>query len=114
MCSCDVDTGSADDFWSETWPKARKPHPCSECDGGIARGERYQRVSGKWDGRMYSYATCALCHAYSDALRQAEQAADPDCAFAYEKGALWECIAEFCSEVLGYDPHAYADDAEAA
>jgi len=49
------------DFFTETAPRARKTHRCCECHKEIAVGERYQRVSGKWDGDVQSFKICEPC-----------------------------------------------------
>ena len=46
---------------TETWPKARKIHRCCECRRGIKPGEKYQRISGIWDGQPLRFKTCAEC-----------------------------------------------------
>jgi len=56
MCDCEVPQA-----FSESWRTARKPHRCCECAAWIARGERYNYVSGIWDHRPDSYATCVQC-----------------------------------------------------
>lgn len=40
---------------------ARKCHKCFECDHPILPGEKYQRVTGLWDGQWESIATCSCC-----------------------------------------------------
>ncbi len=40
---------------------ARKPHKCCECHREIAKGSRYERISGKWDGEFSAYKTCLDC-----------------------------------------------------
>jgi hypothetical protein len=63
--SCDVSLGGYDgdqsEFWVESSPKARKAHKCCECRESIQPGERYQRVVGKWDGRLETYRFCVPC-----------------------------------------------------
>lgn len=41
--------------------KARKPQKCCECGGEINPGDRYEVVSGKWEGEWLSFKTCAPC-----------------------------------------------------
>lgn len=48
-------------LYNATGVKARKEHRCGECKGTIAVGEEYERVTGKWDGKMRTYATCDKC-----------------------------------------------------
>jgi len=41
------------EFYSETNPKARKPHQCDCCGGVIEAGSGYVRQTGKWDGDFF-------------------------------------------------------------
>ena len=56
------------DFFVERMVAARKEHRCCECVGAIGVGERYERASGKSDGRIWSTATCAVCAEIRDAF----------------------------------------------
>ncbi len=49
------------DVFNEWSPKARQPHKCCECRGIIARGEKYQKIQGLWDGRWRTFKTCIDC-----------------------------------------------------
>jgi hypothetical protein len=55
------DDGDSATCYSESVRTARKEHACGECDDTIKKGERYEYVSGIWDGRASSYKTCLLC-----------------------------------------------------
>lgn len=46
--------------------KARKPHFCCECGSDIRKGEKYQYISGIWDGEPNSYKTCNSCSELRD------------------------------------------------
>lgn len=48
--------------------KARKSHRCYECGRPIAKGERYEEVTGVWDGTPNRFRTCADCLSVRDAL----------------------------------------------
>lgn len=65
MSTCDVSLGEWDgdsaEFYVETTVKARRKHKCYECNEVINAGERYQRVSGKWDGTIEVYRFCLPC-----------------------------------------------------
>lgn len=65
MCSCDVAT--TPDFFREQLRRSKRVRRCYECARAIAAGERYNSVSGKWDGSVHTYAICLPC----DALRSA-------------------------------------------
>ena len=45
----------------ETWRTARKPHRCCECRRVMPPGERYQYISGIWDGHPSMFHTCESC-----------------------------------------------------
>jgi len=53
---------------NETWRTARKPHICCECRRAIKPGERYQVISGLWEGEWSTYKTCESCADLRDAL----------------------------------------------
>lgn len=41
--------------------KARRTHQCCECGEEILKGERYEHVSGLWDGKWAHFNTCCIC-----------------------------------------------------
>ena len=47
--------------FTHTTPKARKIHQCVECLGLIQKGERYDKLTGIWDGTPATYKTCMDC-----------------------------------------------------
>lgn len=53
-------------FHTETHRIARKRHNCTECRGYIEPGDRYEFVSGLWEGDLSTYKTCAHCEAARD------------------------------------------------
>lgn len=60
MCAIDAEPPT---LARESSPTARKEHRCSECARTIRPGERYERVTGLWDGRWSTFTTCAHCRA---------------------------------------------------
>ena len=58
-CFCDYDYPS---FYCRSTPTAKKRHKCEECSGYIEVGEKYEYVSGKWDGEFGTFKTCVRCH----------------------------------------------------
>lgn len=48
-------------FYGITWPHTRLQRNCCECGLQIERGERYQRLSGLYEGEWHNYSTCADC-----------------------------------------------------
>lgn len=65
MCFADYDA-CAPSVFDESTPTARKEHRCSECGGVIAKGVKYKRVFGVWDGCADSFKICPAC----DELRE--------------------------------------------
>jgi hypothetical protein len=63
LCSCDVmfDDLPYPEFVRERHPVAAKEHRCCECGDMIRVGERYQYITGKWDGDFVSFKTCSVC-----------------------------------------------------
>jgi hypothetical protein len=66
-CYCDYDPP---DFVREAHHAARKQHGCSECGRTIQPGERYLKVTGKWDGQISVCKRCPHCDAVSNALKE--------------------------------------------
>ncbi len=56
MCDCVMPAA-----FSENWRVARVKHMCCECHRDILPGERYQYVSGIWDGSPSDYKSCLMC-----------------------------------------------------
>lgn len=52
--------GDSPEVFEEREIVARAEHACGECGETIARGERYERVKGLWDG---SWSTLAFVRA---------------------------------------------------
>ncbi len=44
-----------------TRPRARTPHTCNLCVRVIQPGETYERQTNLFDGRIYTFKTCAHC-----------------------------------------------------
>lgn len=61
--ACDYDgyDNVMPEFYSRKIRRARKQHECSECGDKINPGERYEYVSGKWDGYFDVFHTCETC-----------------------------------------------------
>ncbi len=94
-CFCDYDPA---DFYVATIRTARKPHQCFECGAGILPGDKYEHVSGKWDGdRIATFITCercrdirqwvtnnvpCVCWAHGNMIEDAEAAIDDACSRA--------------------------------
>lgn len=66
-CYCDYERP---EFYSAITRTARRAHRCYECRGFIQPGERYKRVTGKWDGTFDTHATCQRCTAFEAYVRE--------------------------------------------
>jgi hypothetical protein len=100
MCSCDFD-GHAE-FSSVSHPIARKPWRCEECGDAVELGQRYRKHVSKWEGDIVTHRCCLECESWLEALWTWQVYACGCSGVLY--GGLWEAIAEFCEEHLGYDP----------
>ena len=60
-CDCSVDVDEVAEFYSESYPVAKKAHTCCECKGDINIGDKYHKVTGKWEGNFSTYKTCMTC-----------------------------------------------------
>ena len=57
-CDCGFDPP---EFYFASIHKSRKERKCFECGMEIRAGEPYERVSGKWEGRIDTFHTCRFC-----------------------------------------------------
>ena len=69
--ACDVSLGDYDgdaaELYHEAIVTARTPKKCDECNETIEPKQRYERVSGKWDGEWSVWRSCLPC---SEALTE--------------------------------------------
>lgn len=66
-CSCIYDSdGYGPEASTTKIRKARKQHRCFECGRTIEPGEKYEYISGIWDGAPSSYKTCLDCLSLRD------------------------------------------------
>jgi len=67
-CSCtiDIDHDCGSSCCKERIRTARKKHRCGECLKDINPGDKYEYVSGIWDGVPHSYKTCLDCKSVRD------------------------------------------------
>ena len=80
------------DLYSLKWVKARKEHACCECRRTISKGEEYEHVSGKWDGHMDTFHTCAEC---------ADIATSLACDGGRMHGGLWDAMSDI-EDAIGF------------
>jgi len=62
-CYCEWTEGDPPEWCHSHMRTARKEHVCCECLEPIRRGERFEYASGKWEGKIRAYKTCAYCAA---------------------------------------------------
>ncbi len=82
--------------------KARKPHKCYECRGGIPSGETYEKIAGVWDGEFSEFKTCARCSELRDWARISVPC------FCWIYGDLHENVRDMVTEVRGDAPAGFA------
>jgi hypothetical protein len=80
----DHDADHDNEFYVESIVIAKKQHKCCECGYTIHAGQRYQRVSGKSYGHIWTAKTCAICYG----IRRAFVCG------SWTFGLLWESIEE--------------------
>ena len=92
-CACVwVETGDCEpDFYNDTRRRARKVHQCEECGREIAAGEEYEFVTGKWDGSISVYKTCADCLSIRDSFF----------CDGWLHGGMWEALDEHLCDIGG-------------
>lgn len=99
MCYC---SDEYPEFANTAVVKARKPHRCEECGEIIPIGERYERTAGKFEGQMFTTCVCVGCAAWGHAFAQVTRLV---CGCSgWILGEMWNGIAEFAREHLGFDP----------
>lgn len=74
--------------------RARKPHQCCECRDEIAKGEIYERQSGKWSGDLATYKTCLTCRDIRNAIAKIADELWGDACYYF--GGLREAVADVC------------------
>ena len=79
-----MDWDGSTDFYHAEMRRARKPYKCCECGDAIAIGDRYEYATGKSEGSIYSYRTCAPCAEIRAVF----------CCSGWLFTALWEAIRE--------------------
>jgi hypothetical protein len=97
MSECDaclyIDSGyDPPDFYNIKMVKARKPHACCECRRTIAKGEEYERASGRWDRVVSTFHTCTECQDIATSLA---------CDGGRMHGGLWEAM-EDMRDAIGF------------
>ena len=75
--------------------KARKEHKCGECRKSIERGDKYQYISGIWEGEPSSYKTCLSCAKLREKAQLKASALEYDEEFYPAFGELHYWIKEY-------------------
>ena len=77
------------EFYTSTYPKARKEYKCDLCGGTIHKGEKYSRYSGKYDGDMFDYKYDLICqniiNSYCEESQDSEYSNDYIQEWLYDK-----------------------------
>lgn len=79
------------DCIKHVYRKARKQHECFECGDPIEVGEKYEYVSGIWDGKPDSFKVCLACEAIRNQFF----------CDGYYFGHIWEDIHAHIQEMEG-------------
>lgn len=91
-CGCVyVDVDGCMELSSTKYPVARKEHKCGECRKVIVPGEKYESVSGMYDGHFDTYKTCLDCVSMRDAFF----------CNGYHYTMIWEDFGEHLREMGG-------------
>lgn len=90
-CKCQIDAVTDwchTEFATIKEVTARKEHWCGECCKTIKPGQRYERITGKWDGYVGTIKTCMICVE----VRR--------CFFCtYNSGAIWDDLQDRSMEL---------------
>ena len=73
------------EFYRSELVTARKARKCIECSDPIPVGTQYERVTGKWEGRVESLPTCKACRDVRTGL---------SCNGGTMHGCLWDDVHE--------------------
>lgn len=55
------------EFYTQSFPKARKQYKCDLCGKTIEPGKQYSCFTGKYDGEIFTSRNCMTCHAIINA-----------------------------------------------
>lgn len=100
MSDCGVCVGGWDgepsEFIRVKHPRARKQHKCVECNKVIAVGERYEYSSGKSEGDLWDYRTCAVCAEIADAFSCDGRTYGGFFWDSFDEGECWQALTTGC------------------
>lgn len=104
-CSCAVpaDNNEQPDFCVERdLLKSRKNYQCYECRDRINIGDRYNKITGKWDGTMDTFRTCSDCVSVKNVFYSA----------GYCFGNIWDDLYDFLRGTVPYNDFSWSCLAE--
>lgn len=73
--------------------KAHKQHKCCECGERIQPNQKYEYVTGLWDGQWSTFKTCSVCLAIRNDFMSC----------GWEYGNLWQHLKEYLTEDDDFD-----------
>lgn len=94
MTECDVCIGGCDDPMesiSESLPSCRIPFKCCECGLEVPKGDKYEKIVGRYDGEFLTYRTCLLCVEIRNVFT---------CGKGWMFESLWDDMREYAFERL--------------
>jgi hypothetical protein len=68
VCLGGYDSDGTLEMYREKIVTARKSHQCYECEREIKPGEKYERVTGRWEDEWIVYDFCLICSEISTCL----------------------------------------------
>jgi len=86
---CDIGFGELPTLYTEKTPTARKAHICCECGSTINSGEKYELITGLWEGTFETFKTCCFC---ADVRQSARAVFDLRQDEGIVFGQLWDCV----------------------
>lgn len=81
---------------SRAEPTARKSHRCSLCGRIVNKGETYERQANIYDGRAYTWKSCAHCTAFMSLHTSLRENVHYD-AEGWDSERVWEW--DYCASV---------------
>lgn len=67
------------EWYTETYPIAKKTHHCCECHRPIPKGTQYARCAGKFDGTVFTETQHQECRDFAAELNQEYSNSDGGC-----------------------------------
>lgn len=91
-CACEIhiEHDGGPEYSNIKFPKARKTHQCGECYRDILPGEKYEKITAKWDGDFSTHKTCLDCRSIRDQFFT-----------SWMYGQIWEHLDNFIADVSG-------------